>query len=236
MALDRWSDKSVESMYDKTFLALETAAIKKHLHGVVCDAGCGEGEGTAEYRKDFRVVAFDSCRERLEMAEARCPGQEFHLHNVLSPFGRQFDSVVSQRLLINMESWEEQKEALLRLRDLTKIGGTLVLSEGSVEGVEELNKVREVFGLAPIPVPEHNVFFSDDMLECYAVELGLSLKDREDFGSYYLLTRGIQPALRDDFHWNSHFNRVSGSEGIKSLLESSRFSRVKVWVFERVEL
>ena len=241
-ANERWADKSVESMYDKTLLALEIAAIKKRLRTgqFVVDAGCGEGEGTAQYADVAFVSAFDKSPERLDMARERV-GSDVCLfqHDVREriPIGMAVDAVISQRLLINLASWAEQERALDNLTAILRPGGRLILSEGSQEGVTELNVWRAIYGLPPIPIPAHNVFLSDgDLLE-YTDSHGFDLQAWDDFGAYYLLTRGVQPALREDFHWDSPFNRASASPRIKELfVDTDRFSRIKVWVFERERL
>lgn len=231
--MSRWSDKSVESMYDKTLLAAEVAAIKQYIKPLasVCDAGCGEGEGTAEYAKVAgNVYAFDACEERLDMARGRVHGVVvFEQEDVLNIPPSDFDVVVSQRLLINLANWGEQKRAISRLYGLARDGGLVILSEGSADGVSSLNQFRRHFGLPAIPVPEHNCFLFDELLKSYAEELGLKLIARHDFGTYYLLTRGVQPALTSEYKWDSAFNAAAS----KVSLPAEKFSRVKVWVFQR---
>lgn len=226
----RWSDRSVESMYDKTLLGLEIEAIKRHIPNGsrILDAGCGEGEGTLAYTEVGEVEAFDRCKERLEMARERVGDKAiFYQHDVLKPpIDKHYDVVISQRLLINLGTWEQQKYAMLKL---SSMGKRLILSEGSVDGVGELNKFRALYGLPPIPIPAHNLFINDaDLLE-HAEEIGLRLVTTESLGSYYLLTRGVQPALKTSFRWDSDFNLASAKADIWG---ADEFARVKIWVFD----
>lgn len=219
---NRWADHKVESMYDKTMLGLEIGLIKRLLNPgeTILDAGCGEGEGTLEYSKFWEVEAFDSSPERLWMAKERC-GARFFQHDVRDPLEKKYDVVISQRLLINLESWNEQRWAIRNLVSAAR--KRVVLSEGSVDGVAELNGFRGIFGLPPIPIPDHNAFIADQCL------IAMGFKSAGTLGAYYLLTRGVQPALTKDFHWSSKFNKAAARVD----LEADKYSRIKVWAYEK---
>lgn len=227
-------------MYDKVLLASESREIAKHIPPLsrVCDAGCGEGEGTAEYAaKALEVEAFDNSDTRLAMAKARLAGSSnivFYKQDVREPFGvgGRFEVVVSQRVLINLSSWEEQKKAFDNMVRATK--KRLILSEGSNNGVGALNAFRGLYGLPPIPVPSHNRFLDDDELLNHAHRSGLMLVESVGLGAFYLLTRGVQPVLKSEFHWASMFNMISSGDDVKKLLPSlDKFARVKIWVFDK---
>src|SRR6266576_3192038 len=47
---------------------------------------------------------------------------------------------------------------------LRKPGGRLLMLEGSKQGMDSLNEFRAAFGLNPIPVKWHNLFFDDEVL------------------------------------------------------------------------
>ena len=224
--LKHWNDSSVESMYDKTLLRMETQNILSWIPSgsSVCDVGCGEGEGTLEYSKIANVVGVDSSPVRLEFARKRCPDVAFKRCSVFDLEG-EFDVVISQRLLVNLSCWEEQQRALIVLGKASKL---VIISEGSIQGMENLNAFRLCMGLKPIPVPEHNVFIDESFLLNFTRSLGWKLKGCKTLGSYYLLTRGVQPALTDNLTWDSDFNLRSSKVDLPC---SDRFSRVKQWAF-----
>lgn len=235
--LEHWNNPAVESMYDKTLLRLETENLKQWIPegSYVCDMGCGEGEATLEYSRipGVRVLGVDNSLTRLELAQKRLSGLENVKLRQASVFDSaigQFDVVVSQRMLVNLSSWDEQKRGLLALMTLVRPGGRVLLSEGSLNGFSELNDFREDMGLPPIPIPAHNVFISDADLQSYAVDIGLKLSCFTGIGTYYLLTRGVQPALTKDIRWDSEFNTRASRIDIPW---TARYSRIKQWCFIR---
>ena len=235
---EHWNDPAVESMYDKTLLRLETENLKAWIEvgSDICDFGCGEGEATLEYAgiEGVDILAVDNSPTRLELARQRIDGRwhvDFQLASVLGETDLgQFDVVISQRLLVNLGSWEAQKRALKRLFSMVRPGGRVLLSEGSSNGAAKLNEFRDQMGLPPIPIPAHNVFIDDRQLMAFADSLGWRLEDAKHLGTYYLLTRGVQPALKDDLRWDSDFNTRSSKV---DLLCTGRFSRIKQWCFVR---
>lgn len=222
-----WNNSSVESMYDKTLLGLETQNILGWIPSgsTVLDVGCGEGEGTLEYSKVSTVVGVDYSPVRLGFARDRCPGVTFKQSSVHDITG-EYDVVISQRLLVNLSCWEEQQRALIKLGEVSK--GLVIISEGSIQGAENLNAFRLCMGLPPIPIPEHNVFIDESFLLNFTRSIGWKLKGCKTLGSYYLLTRGVQPALTKNLTWDSEFNKRSSKVELPC---SDRFSRVKQWCF-----
>lgn len=239
--MNRWDDPAVESMYDKTLMAMESRLIAEHIPegSSICDAGCGEGEGTLFYSQipKSRVHAFDSSTTRLSLAAERLAGRanvSMAIRDIMEQGddGMKFDVVVSQRLLINLDSKAKQRGAFSALVEMLNPGGLLILSEGSADGVENLNNFREHYGLAPIPVPAHNRFIKDEDLLGWGYAHGLGIVDKPSMGAYYLLTRGVQPALTNEYDWLSAFNIASASDAMSCDLPCAHaFARVKIWVF-----
>jgi len=235
-----WAESSTESMYDKTLLRTEIALIRKHIKGPrLLDAGCGEGEGTLEYStlKDVEIEALDISYQRLNLARTRLINSSnvtLHQHDVLKSWNDTYDTVISQRLIINLESLDQQRVVISHLSDMVKPGGRLILSEGSMNGANELNKFRSFYGLPPIPVPAHNLFMLDNDLTGHCEAVGLQLIFRETLGAYYLLTRGLQPALKNEFDWASEFNKTSSLDSVQGYLPCADiFSRIKLWIWEK---
>ena len=104
---------------------------------------------------------------------------------------------------------------------LLKVGGRLILCEGSQQGVKELNKFRNQLNLKPIPVRWHNLFIDDDKLE----KEGFKLVD--GMGGYFLLTRGVRPYFDKKLNWDCEFNRLASK-----IKMSTKYSRLKLWLFE----
>lgn len=241
--LEYWNRQDVESMYDKHLLNAEIELIRRRipLNAKILDAGCGEGEGTAAYSKVPGAVvhAVDFSETRLAKAKERLSGR----NNVLLTQGdfladcqsdRDYDIVVSQRFLINLMEWPLQQKVLLDLMNRLKPGGSLLMLEGSQNGVDSLNALRHVWGLRPIPVKWHNLFFDDELLCDFMRKNGYALTEQDGLGTYFLLTRGIRPSLDSDLNWDCEFNRLAALPETRELLGlTTAFSRLKLFVFQK---
>lgn len=243
--LEYWENENVESMQDKYVVQAESDLIAGCLTpgSKILDAGCGEGEGTLVYASipGTTVHGADFAKTRLKKAKQRVghlPNVELRQVDFLSDpsltLDTDYDFVVSQRFLINLMEWDLQKQVLLRLTGLLKPSGRLVLLEGSQQGVDELNALRAMYGLAPIPVRWHNLFLNDEALAEFMAANGYRLIESDGLGTYFMLTRGLKPVFDTVLDWNTEFNRASAAPEMKSLLGfGTRFSRLKLYVFGR---
>lgn len=241
--LDYWNDPNIESMYDKNLINLEIDLISSQIMSgsTILDAGCGEGEGTLDYSMIPRttVYAADFSETRLEKAKERLKDRQNvkllkidFLDNF--EFDTEFDVIVSQRFLINLMDFELQKDVILRLSKVLKKGGKLIMLEGSLDGVKQLNDFRKIYGLQPIPVKWHNKFFDDTMLEKYLSEIGLKLIHKDGIGEYFMLTRGIRATFDSSSSWNNLFNFNAAKKENRNMLKlHENLSRLKMWVVEK---
>jgi len=118
---------------------------------------------------------------------------------------------------------------------MLKPGGRLLMLEGSRQGVDSLNEFRAAFDLEPIPVKWHNLFFDDQALIDFMREHDHQLVTEDGLGTYFLLTRGIRPVFDQTLNWDSDFNRRAAAASTDALLQmGSRFSRLKLWVFQKL--
>jgi len=243
---EHWQRDDVASMYDKHYAAAEVSIILPHIPGSarVLDAGCGEGEGTLGIASvpGACVCGCDYSATRLKKAAERlrdCRNVELRQVDFLQDFshiGDDFDRIVTQRFLINIPTWEGQSDVLLRLMDRLRPGGKLLMLEGYRQGAEELNQLRRLFGLEPVPVLWHNKYIDDDLLVPLMTQHGYALEHEDGLGAYMFLTRGIRPCFEAQLDWDCAFNQASASCEIRDLLRmGARFSRVKLWVFAKGE-
>jgi SAM-dependent methyltransferase len=242
--LKYWNDSNVESMYDKYLLNLEIELIKSKLcpSSKILDVGCGECESTMEYSKipGVEIIGIDYSNTRLRKAQIRLSGTKnvkLLKFNLLDDFQLdfKFDFIISQRFLINILEWELQKEVILKLKHYLKKGGKMLFLEGSVDGVIQLNKFREIFNLEPIKVKWHNSFFEDEKLEFFLKDSGLRLIEKNGFGEYFMLTRGVRPFFNKELEWNCKFNMYSTDESLRNILNlNDQLSRLKLWVVEKI--
>ena len=241
--LAHWNEQDVESMYDKHLLNAEIELIRRRIttNAKILDAGCGEGEGSIVYSAIPGVVvhAVDFSETRLAMARQRLSGRENVLLKQVDFLGeylcdKDYDFVISQRFLINLMEWPLQQRVLLDLMSRLKPGGKLLMLEGSRQGVECLDELRSALGLEPISVKWHNLFFDDNVLISFMQQKGYGLIEQDGLGTYFMLTRGIRPALDAVVDWDCEFNRRAALPGMKDLLGfETAFSRLKLFVFQK---
>jgi len=241
--LTYWNRQDVESMYDKHLLNAEIELLRRRIspNMKILDAGCGEGEGTIVYSSIPGVVvhAVDFSETRLALARQRLAPRDnvvFKQVDFLQEYAcdKDYDFIISQRFLINLMEWPLQQRVLLDLMNGLKPGGRLLMLEGSKQGVNSLNELRSALNLAPIPVKWHNLFFDDDLLISFMEQHEYRLVEQDGLGTYFMLTRGIRPALDTDLSWDCEFNRLaSRSETIDLLGFKTKFSRLKLFVFQK---
>ena len=100
----------------------------------------------------------------------------------------EFDRIITQRVLINLASWEEQKRAILNVRDALKPGGTYIMIENTNDAFRALNDMRRAVDLKPIGLHWHNLFFDYKRLMRFLKKY-FDVVAVRDFGLYYFLTR-----------------------------------------------
>jgi len=244
---EHWDDPATESLDDKYWAAAERRLISRYIPPMpllrLLDAGCGEGEGTEHYAAvpSRLVTGIDYSFTRRHAARTRCGAdvaiRSCDLRTQEVP-GGPYDCIIATRLLINLDGWTEQSAALDRLIRALAPGGRLILLEGSIQGQDELNAIREQFRLPPITCRWFNKFLDDAVLEAHAFDSGLVLKHKTGLGAFFLLTRGIRQYFEQagELRWDVAFNRIAASEEMEKLMPlGKRYSRLRLWVFDKAE-
>ena len=71
-------------------------------------------------------------------------------------------------LVHSLQNWEEQRAALLQIKELGQSYGRIILTENTQEGLANLNVLREKFGLPAIVVRWHNYYLPQKTLEKFS--------------------------------------------------------------------
>lgn len=194
---------------DHHYRQLEIREILKHLGDGqrVLDVGCGNGYSTLRFSSAFPSSEFIGVDYSPTMVEhARAAAQNARLEararfiqadvldlDALEHSG--FDVVVSERCIINLRNWEEQKNAILNMRRKLKPGGKLVLVENTQEGLASLNSLRAEFGLHEIKTRWHNFYVPQKELEEWLPEF-FQIDLVENIGNlYYIMSRVLYASL-----------------------------------------
>ena len=180
------------------------------------EIGCGNGYSTKFFAKEVTFIyAIDYSSKMIE----RATRESTNLNNVKFEIGdvldlkyaaNTFDAVVVERCLINLTSWEKQKNAIKNIAHILKPGGRLLFIEGSENGLIELNKLRDRVGLPPIITVDYNHNFNEELL-IQTVEDDFDIVAIHKFGVYDFISRIIHPMLvyPNEPAYNAKINEIA---------------------------
>ncbi len=182
---------------------LDAVPAKSH----VLDIGCGNGSSLMRLVESNGCtgVGFDFSEKMIE--QARMSAQEKGVQECIELYQRAvppvpnewglFQVAYSQRCLINLESTEAQKAAVLSVADTLMPGGFYVMIECFNEGSEETNLLRRRFGLDPMHAPWHNCFFNLHEVKSWSSEGFYVERVVHISSTYHFLSRAwFTPSLR----------------------------------------
>jgi ubiquinone/menaquinone biosynthesis C-methylase UbiE len=123
-------ERTVVTLPDHNQRRLEIETICRFLSSTdrLLDIGCGNGYATAVYSPLVReVIAIDYSEPMIERARKEnpdLPNVAFRLGNVMAlDFAAEsFDTALTQRCLINLPTWEDQKAALTNIHRVLRAG------------------------------------------------------------------------------------------------------------------
>ncbi|MGZ4416284.1 MAG: class I SAM-dependent methyltransferase [Gaiellaceae bacterium] len=162
----------------------------------IADVGCGDGRATRRYATLVRSCVGIERSDHLrgialaELEAEPLSNLDFRAGDILDlgEHAGAFDLVVTERVLINLPSWEDQQRAIEQIHGALRPGGTYVMLENTEDGDRALNDLRTRVGLKPIPQHWHNLFLDWDAFTAF-VEPRFDILERRGFSLYYFLTR-----------------------------------------------
>jgi SAM-dependent methyltransferase len=223
---------------------LELETIKQFLSPSdrVIDIGCGNGFTTRIIAPLVsEVVGVDYSEEMIRRAKAfksdvGAERMTFSVGDVMqlnsSMFGL-FDTAISERCLINLASWDDQKRAIHNIAMTLKPGGRFLFIEGSQEGRASLNRLRESIGLEAMAPVWHNIDFSETELLSY-LDSYFSVEQWLHFGVYDFIARVVHPLMvaPETPQYDARINQVAANLATK-MQEFKNISRVIFLVLRR---
>ncbi|MBI4338638.1 MAG: class I SAM-dependent methyltransferase [Chloroflexi bacterium] len=177
----------------------------------VLDIGSGTGYALRSYAADFAIrgVGLDYAESLVKTAIARSAAPEYrqlkgateYRHGSVTdmPFeANTFDVVTDSRCLMALLDWGLQKQAIAQVNRVLKPGGVFVMMEGTFQGLQRLNDMRQRFGLTPIDATGMNRLITLKFDEPALMEYGKSILEHvatHRFGMYYFISRVVHPLL-----------------------------------------
>jgi ubiquinone/menaquinone biosynthesis C-methylase UbiE len=199
---------------DSNYRAYEIEQIAEYIKDgkTLLDIGCGNGHSTLLFAKRFpklKIIGVDYSAEMIEYANAALRknpklkgrvsfrvGDVLELSNQKDLVGK-FDQVLSERCVINLLSWEKQRDAILEMKKMLKKSGEIIFCENTQEGLDRLNVLRKKLKLFAITVRWHNSYLSEKELIPF-LNKTFKVKEIKNIGSlYYIISRVVYAKLAD---------------------------------------
>jgi ubiquinone/menaquinone biosynthesis C-methylase UbiE len=205
--LDFWNERAGMGKWagtnDITAKQLEIKTIASYVQDglTILDFGCGNGITAFEIARQFKVniLGIDYAQEMILAAENLRLGQSlkgdviFKVGDVksLNSLNQHFDLIYTERMLINLPTWKDQKEAIIQLTHLLNPNGKYIMCENSQNGLNAINQLRKNAGLEEIIPPWHNRYLIDEEINSLDIP-GINLQEINHYSStYYFISRVI---------------------------------------------
>ena len=151
---------------DRLAVALERQIILRYVRDAktILDVGCGTGETlrwlAGQRSPGQRFVGLEPHPDLFAVAVGyldAAPGLGFRLGDY-TMVASQYDCIYTQRMLIQLPTWEAQIAAIDTLRAHLTPHGRLLCIEPSADGLDRLNAVRMRVGVPAITPPTHATY------------------------------------------------------------------------------
>lgn len=208
---------------DKYAIALEINEINELINDTtkkVLDVGCSNGYAAFIHAQNFPKTNFsgiDFSEKMIEYANERLD-QVDKLDNLNFKVGdirniefddETFDLTYTTRVVINLPTWEEQKQGILECLRVTKKGGIVVLSEAFWEPLVKINALRQLMGLDSLVEHDFNRYIKKSRLIEFISELNLEYEVHDFSSIYYLGSRVMREIVTDHKSYEGYENPIN---------------------------
>jgi len=189
-------------------LTRELRALDLREDAQVLDLGCGDGYSTVRISQSLpgvRFIGIDYSEQMIASAHGNLAAAgaagcvAFHVGDatdlVRALGGIRPRAVITDRVLINLTSFDMQRDVMRQIASVMEADGTYLAIENFQSGQGELTRARAALGLPEIPVRWHNLYFDDDEFRRVAEELFETVRFENFASSYYLATRVVYSAM-----------------------------------------
>lgn len=190
----------------------------------VLDIGCGNSSTLIRLaeEKNCMCVGIDFAGKMLDLARQSILknklSKKIILHdgnvlNIPKEIGK-FKYIFTQRCLINLKSFNEQKTAFKNIIKLLSPGGFYIMVEAFEEGNDKLNELRRQLKLPLMTTPWHNTFFKLSEITKLNERCSAKLIEVNHFASmYYFLSRVVNAKValinKSEMIYDSDINKVA---------------------------
>jgi ubiquinone/menaquinone biosynthesis C-methylase UbiE len=217
----------------------------------ILDVGCGNGitAFTLLDALNVEVTGIDYASKMIEDANERLKrrptedqavasfavGDVKDLSRVEAIKNRKFDLIITERVLINLSSWQEQCDAMRGIMGLLKPDGVYLMIENIDEGLQSINRLRSAIGLSAIEKPWHNRYLRKE--EVQAVDFAEMIEYRDFTSAYYLLSRVVNAWVANkqgmEPSYDSDINKLALELMEFRNFEELGLGQTRLWVWRR---
>ena len=229
----------------------EMDAISKYIKDgmKILDIGCGSGTAAFEFASkfDIDITGFDFSSNMIEQANKDMMAKGFDsskmrfyvedIKKILESKNikdKKFDLVITERVIINLDTWEEQQKAIKDIMNFVSDDGAYLMCENLMEGLNNLNNLRSNLGLEKITHPWHNRYLKSEEVKNIS---DIIIEDVIDFSStYYFFSRVINAALSAQENtqpsYDSPINKLAFQMKDFVDLTPLNIGQSRLWVFK----
>jgi ubiquinone/menaquinone biosynthesis C-methylase UbiE len=213
MVKEYWEKRAKENEFannittNDTYLReIEISCLKKNIAEhikagfKIADIGCGDGYSTLEIAKESShaiFMGYDYSKQMIQKAQEGLKKYDlknvsFNVSDITSiKIDEKFDLIYTDRCLINIPSWELQKTSLKNIYNLLNDNGIYIMIENFIDGHNNFNNLRKIFGIKEIKIREHNLYFDKNEFLPF-INLYFKILKEENISSlYYIVSRVI---------------------------------------------
>jgi len=206
---------------DNFMIELEIDIIAKYLKDgdYVLDVGCGNGYSTFEQVKRHSLSIEGIDYSLFMIKEAIKKRNEIKKERTILFFegdvrkldykDELFDKTYVTRVLINLQTWEEQIQGIKECLRVTKPGGTIILLEAFWEPLQKLNAIRLICGLQPLVEHDFNRYLKESKLIEFLEREGIKYKKEEFSSVYYFGSRVLRELVTDFKSFEGYDNPIN---------------------------
>jgi len=197
------------SWSDSRAIELEKSVLLGYLqeNSKILDIGCSNGHATLTYahHKNIDITGMDYVPEMIEAARKNLAENAAYLRGEVRfetgdirelPFAdATFDTVMTTRVVINLQNWDAQIRGIVECVRVVKPGGVVLLSEATIQGLVAINRLRDELGMKPLSMPAFNLYLDSDQVASRSWGSHEPIQVVDFSSTYYLLTRVLKPVL-----------------------------------------
>lgn len=218
---DKFGTDHTASWGDHCAIDLEIRTIGQYISEGqdILDVGCANGYSAFQHvNKNIRSLTGVDFSETMireahkNRAERGSPAHvSFEVGDVrsLQFEDSSFDVVYTTRTLINLPTWDEQKQGVAECLRVCRGGGTVIFSEAFWEPLVILNSMRALRSLPPLVEHDFNRYLKKTRLEAFLAQHDIRFEVVDFSSIYYLGSRFLRELVTNPDDYPGYSNPIN---------------------------